>query len=83
VGTPGAARQLKLSPFSGTALPGYRDVVTRTDGQSVPFELFVSGAILTPEAIAGMETPRTIILEDGTSQGILDPIARKGKATTS
>jgi hypothetical protein len=27
-------------------------------------------------------TPRTIILAEGTSRGILDPIAEKGKATT-
>jgi len=83
VGTSRAGKKLKLSPFQRDAVPGYTGTVTRTDGRTVPFELFVRGGILTPEDIAGMGTPRTIVLEDGSSRGILDPIARKGKATTS
>jgi hypothetical protein len=83
VGTSRAGKKLKLSPFQRDGVPGYTGAVTHTDGRTVPYELFVRGGTLTPEAIAGMGTPRTIILEDGTSRGILDPIARKGKATTS
>lgn len=83
VGTSRAGKQFRLSPFERDGALGYRGAVTLTDGRTVPYELFVRGGVLTPEAIAGMGTPRTIILEDGTSRGILDPIARKGKATTS
>ena len=34
--------------------------------------------MITKQDLANMKAPRTIILPDGTSRGILDPIAKKG-----
>ncbi len=73
MGTSRGGRSLRLSVFEREGLPG---------GQTVPYQLFVRGGRLTKAAIAGMGTPRTIVLPDGSSRGILDPIAPKGKETT-
>jgi hypothetical protein len=83
VGTTRAGKSFTLSSFQRDGVPGCTGAVVVADGSGVPYELFVRGGVLTPEAIAGTGTPRTIILADGTSRGILDPIAEKGKATTS
>ena len=83
VGRSRGGKTFLLTPFEKEQVPGYTGNVTLPDGKTVPYELFVRGGRLTPQDIANMGTPRTIILEDGTSRGILDPIARKGKATTS
>ena len=35
------------------------------------------GGVITKQDLANMKAPRTIILPDGTSRGILDPIGKK------
>ncbi len=74
---------MKLSPFQRDGEPGYTGTVTLPGGATVPYELFVRGGLITKQDLVDMKNPRTIILGDSTSRGILDPIAKKGKATTS
>lgn len=83
VGTSRGGKTMKLSSFEAEGQPGYTGTVTLPSGETVPYELFVRGGVLTKDDLVGMGTPRTIILADGSSRGILDPIARKGKGTTS
>jgi hypothetical protein len=82
VGSSRGGKTLKLSSFQRDGEPGYTGTITLPGGQAVPYELFVRGGVVTKADVAGMGTPRTIILPDGSSRGILDPIARKGKETT-
>jgi hypothetical protein len=83
VGNSRGGKTMKLSPFERDGVPGYTGTVTLPGGATVPYELFVRGGIVTQEDLAEMKSPRTIILSDSTSRGILDPIARKGKGTAS
>ena len=84
VGTSRGGKTLKVAPFEREGEPGYTGTITSPGGATVPYELFVRGGVVTKEEIAGMGTARTIILADGTSRGILDPIAlRRGRQTTS
>jgi hypothetical protein len=82
VGSSRGGKTLRLTPFEREGEPGYTGTIGLPGGQTVPYELFVRGGRVTKADIAGMGTARTIILPDGSSRGILDPIARKGKATT-
>jgi len=77
VGTSRGGKTMKLAPIGGSD-PGYRGTITSPSGSSVPYELYVRGGALTKQDLANMKAPRTIILPDGTSRGILDPIAKKG-----
>lgn len=83
VGTSRGGKTLRLAPFERDGEPGYTRTITLPGGETVAYELFVRGGRVTKADLAGMGTPRTIILGDGSSRGILDPIARKGKGTTS
>ena len=76
-GTSRAGKTMKLTPTGG-ADPGYRGTITAPGGASVPYELYVRGGMITKQDLVNMKAPRTIILPDGTSRGILDPIAKKG-----
>lgn len=83
VGNSRGGKTMKLSPFVKDGVPGYNGTITLPGGASLAYELFVRGGRLTKQDLADMKSPRTIIREDGTSRGILDPIAKKGKGTTS
>jgi hypothetical protein len=83
VGSSRGGKTMRLSPFERDGEPGYTGSITLPGGQTVPYELFVRGGRLTKQDLADMKSPRTIILPDSTSRGILDPIARKGKGTAS
>lgn len=77
-GTSRGGKTMMLTPFESEGEPGYRGTITSPNGASASYELFVRGGALTKQDLADMKAPRTIILPDGTSRGILDPIARKG-----
>lgn len=77
-GSSRGGKTMKLAPFQSGGDAGYRGTITSPDGASVPYELYVRGGIITKQDLANMKAPRTIILPDGTSRGILDPIAKKG-----
>lgn len=81
-GTSRGGKTMKLSRFEREGERGYTGTITSPNGSTVPYELFVRGGHLTTQDLANMKSPRTIILEDGTSRGILDPIARKGNRST-
>lgn len=83
VGSSRGGKTLRLTPYEREGEPGYRGTIALPGGQTVPYELFVRGGRVTQADVAGMGTARTIILPDGESRGILDPIARKGKGATS
>jgi hypothetical protein len=83
IGNSRGGKTMKLSPFERDGEPGYTGTVTLPGGATVPYELFVRGGLITKQDLVDMKNPRTIILGDSTSRGILDPIARKGKGTTS
>jgi hypothetical protein len=79
VGTSRGGKTMKLTRFERDGQLGYQGTITSPDGESVSYELFVRGGHITKQDLANMKSPRTIILPDSTSRGILDPIARKGK----
>ena len=76
-GTSRGGKTMKLTPVQIGGEPAYRGTITAPGGTSFPYELFVRGGVITKQDLANMKAPRTIILPDGTSRGILDPIARK------
>lgn len=82
-GTSRGGKTMKLSPFERDGEPGYSGLITSPDGSTVPYELFVRGGHITAQDLADMKSPRTIILFDGTSRGILDPIALRGRRSTA
>lgn len=81
VGTSRGGKTMRLSPFLRDGDPGYQGTISSANGASVPYELFVQSGVVTKQDIVG-KSPRTIILPDGTSRGVLDPIPGKTKGTT-
>ncbi|MDQ3980511.1 MAG: hypothetical protein M3314_13310 [Actinomycetota bacterium] len=78
VGTSRGGKTLTLRQFERDGQLGYQGTITAPDGATVSYELFIRGGHITKQDLADMKSPRTIILPDSTSRGILDPIARKG-----
>jgi hypothetical protein len=79
VGTSRGGKTMTLTRFQRDGQLGYQGTISSPAGAAVPYELFVRGGHITRQDLAEMKSPRTIILPDSTSRGILDPIARKGK----